>query len=84
MNLKHSKVIIKLIHALYWWKNNRTFKCIRNLKEKDENFTIKWSIVETANTYTYATRRCDLTLSRKLLIKKADLQKLFTKQSETI
>ena len=36
-------------------KSNRIFKYICNVKDKDKNFTIKWSIAGTARPYTCGT-----------------------------
>ena len=67
---------------MYWWKSNRTFKYICNLKDKDENFIIKWSIAETASPYTSGTKWCDLCLTEKLLLAKADPETLLKQRSE--
>ena len=36
-------------------KSNRIFKYICNVKDKDKNFTIKWSIAGTTRPYTCGT-----------------------------
>ena len=63
---------------------NVTTLCMKELKNKDKNFTIKWSVSETASPYTCGTKWCNLCLTEKLLIANADFKKLLNKKSETI
>ena len=35
---------------------NVTTLCMKELKNKDKNFTIKWSVSETASPYTCGTK----------------------------
>ena len=39
----------KELFTPYWWNSSRPIKFIWNLKDYDKNFTIKWSIAETAS-----------------------------------
>ena len=43
------------------------------LKDKVEYFNIKWSVAAKASPYICCSKRCDLCLTRKLLIAKAIL-----------
>ena len=43
-------------------------KYIWDLKDKNANFKIQWSIIKNASSYTPSTKSCNLCLSEKLLI----------------
>ena len=57
-------------------------KYIWYLKDKGEDFTIKWSVPAKASRYTCGSKRCNLCLTEKLLIAKADSRTLLNKRSE--
>ena len=59
-------------------------KHIWMLKDKEEEFTLKWSIAAKASPYKKSSKRCDLCISEKLLIAKADPKTLLNKRSEII
>ena len=54
------------------------------LKDKGEDFTIKWSVATKASPYICSSKRCDLCLTEKLLIAKADPRALLNKRSEIV
>ena len=55
-----------------------------NLTDKGEDFTIKWSVTAKAVPYTRGSKRCNLCLTEKLLIAKADPRTLLNKRSEIV
>ena len=59
-------------------------KYVWNLKDKGEDFTIKWSVAAKAFPYTCGSKRCDLCLTEKLLIAKADQRTLLNKRFEIV
>ena len=54
------------------------------LKDKNINFTIKWSIAKTPIPYNCGSKRCDLCLTEKLLIATHDTKTLLNKRSEIV
>ena len=59
-------------------------KYVWKLKDKGEDFIIKWSIAAKAFRYICGSKRCDLRLTEKLLIAKADPRTLLNKRSEIL
>ena len=59
-------------------------KHIWQLKDKDINFNIQWSIIAKASTYSNSSKKCDLCLTEKLMIIKHSNNKLLNKRSELI
>ena len=55
-----------------------------DLQDKGEHFVIKWSVAAKASPYTSGSKRCDLCLTEKLLIAKADPKTLLNKRSEIV
>ena len=54
------------------------------MKEKGDNFEIKWDIVRHAIPYKCGTRKCDLCLTEKLLILQGNETNMINKRSEII
>ena len=65
-------------------KDTELSKYIWMLKDKNINFTIKWSIAATAIPYNCGSKRCDLCLTEKLLIASHDPKTLLNKRSEIV
>ena len=65
-------------------KKTELSKYVWELKDKGEDFTIKWSVAGKAALYICDSKRCDLCLTEKLLIAKADLRALLNNRSVTI
>ena len=65
-------------------KKTELSKYVWNLKDKSEDFTIKWSVAAKASPYTCGSKRCDLCLTEKLFIAKADPRTLLSKRSEIV
>lgn len=59
-------------------------KYIWTLKDKKIDYTISWTILATAAAYSNKTKRCNLCLSEKLHIIRADKTTLLNKRSELI
>ena len=59
-------------------------KHIWKLKRNNEPFSISWSISKTAQAYTNKTKRCNLCLTEKLTIIKADKSSTLNKRTELI
>ena len=60
-------------------KKTELSKYVWELKDKGEDFTIKWSVAAKASPYICGSKRCDLCLTEKLLIAKADPRTLLNK-----
>jgi hypothetical protein len=54
--------------------NTELSKYVWNLKEKQQDFTINWSILKRTASYSSGGKRCNLCLQEKLCILKADKQ----------
>ena len=54
------------------------------LKDKGEDFTLKWSVAAKASPHIRGSKRCDLCLIEKLLLAKADPRTLLNKRSEIV
>ena len=59
-------------------------KCIWTLKDKEVDFDIKWDIIVKSAPYICGSRKCDLCLSEKLIIARADPGKLLNSRAEII
>ena len=59
-------------------------KYIWELKNSNINYNLKWSIACKAHPYTADTRKCDLCLTEKLTIMKADLELLLNMCDEFV
>ena len=55
---------------------------IWSLKDEGKNYTIKWSIHRKAAPYQCGTRKCDLCLTEKAVIARADQATLINARSE--
>ena len=65
-------------------KGTELSKYVWYLKDKSEHFTIKWSVAAKPSPYICGIKRCDLCLTEKLLIAKADPRTLLNKRSEIV
>ena len=65
-------------------KKTELSKYVWERKDKGEDFTIKWSVAAKVALYICGSKRCDLCLTEKLLIAKADLRALLNKRSEIV
>ena len=61
-------------------KSTELSKYIWELKNSSINNDLKWSIACKAHPYTGGTRKCDLCLTEKLAIMKADAESLLKKR----
>ena len=59
-------------------------KYIWELKDQDQEFQIKWSIVQKAMPYQCGTRRCDICLAEKMVIATANPATMLNKRAEII
>jgi len=59
-------------------------KHIWKLKDENKKHSIKWSIITTASPYSNASKRCNLCLTEKLYIIKADKSTHLNKRAELI
>jgi hypothetical protein len=57
---------------------------IWNLKNQNKQFKIAWSIAATSSPYRAGSRRCDLCLTEKLIIAKADPETLLNSRAELV
>ena len=65
-------------------KGTELSKHVWYLKDKSEDFTIKWSVAAKASPYICGSKRCDLRLTGNLLNAKGDLRTLLNKRSEIV
>ena len=65
-------------------KKTELSKYVWELKDKGEDFTIKWSVAAKASPYICGSKRCDLCLTEKLRIAKAEPRTLLNKRSEIV
>ena len=65
-------------------KNTELSKYIWELKNCNLNYDLKWSIACKAHPYTGGTRKCDLCLTEKLTIMKADPESLLNTRDEFV
>ena len=65
-------------------KKTELSKYVWEVKDKGDNFTIKWSVAAKASRYICASKRCDLYLTEKLLIAKADPRTLLNRISDIV
>ena len=59
-------------------------KCIWQLKDKSKSYNIHWNVFMYATSYKCDARRCDLALSEKYVIARADQKHLLNKRTEII
>ena len=59
-------------------------KHIWELKDNNTEFYLKWSIAAYASPYRCGTRRCDLCLTEKYIIARAEQKNLLNKRTELI
>ena len=59
-------------------------KQIWKLQNKGINFKVKWSVAAYASTYRCGSRRCDLCLTEKYVIARANHKNLLNKRTELI
>ena len=59
-------------------------KHIWKLKDNGENYKISWSIISSASAYNNISKRCNLCLTEKLYIMKADKASILSKRTELI
>ena len=59
-------------------------KCIWKLKDQEVYFDIKWDIIVKSIPYICGSRKCDLCLSEKLVIARAEPGKLLNSRAEII
>ena len=59
-------------------------KYIWQLKGKSKSYNIRWNIIMYAPPYKCGTRRCDLCLTEKSVIVRADHEHLLNKRTEII
>ena len=74
----HNKSFKNVIYR----NNTELSKYVWNLKEKRQNFTINWSILKRAASYSSGGKRCNLCLQEKLCILKADKSNLLNRRRE--
>ena len=65
-------------------KSKEVSSCIWELKENRKNYTIDWLISVEVHLYICGTRKCDLCLSDKLMIAKANSASLLNKRDELV
>lgn len=74
MSFKHKKHSTSTAFSKYIWE----------LKEKNENYNIEWSILKHAKSYTSGNKSCNLCTTEKLFILNADKRFLLNKRSELV
>ena len=59
-------------------------KNIWKLRDNNQDFNIKWTIISRARPYSNISKRCDLCLTEKLMIITANPGRILNKRSELI
>jgi hypothetical protein len=72
----------KSFNNVIYRNNTELSKYVWNLKEKQQDFTINWSILKRAASYSSGGKRCNLCLQEKLCILKADKSNLLNRRRE--
>ena len=57
---------------------------VKKLKNQNVDFKISWSIKAKAHTFSSGSKKCDLCVTEKLTILKADPQTLLNKRDELL
>ena len=65
-------------------KSTELLKYVWKLKNSSINYDLKWSIPCKAHLYTGGTRKCDLCLTEKLTIMKADPESLLNTRDDFV
>ena len=68
----------------YYEHATEVSKYIWKLKDLEKTFSLKWSIAAYASSYRCGTRRCDLCITEKYIIARADQKRLLNKRTEFI
>ena len=71
---KHRKYTNSTELSKYIWK----------LRDNNQDFNIKWTIISRARPYNNISKRCDLCLTEKLMIITANPNRILNKRSELI
>ena len=71
---KHRKYTNSTELSKYIWK----------LRDNNQDFNIKWTIINRARSYNNISKRCDLCLTEKLMIITANPDRILNKRSELI
>ena len=71
---KHRKYTNSTELSKYIWK----------LRDNNQDFNIKWTIISRARPYSNISKRCDLCLTEKLMIITANPSRILNKRSELI
>ena len=71
---KHRKYTNSTELSKYIWK----------LRDNNQDFNIKWTIISRARPYNNISKRCDLCLTEKLMIITANPDRILNKRSELI
>ena len=72
----------KSFNNVTYRNNTELSKYVWKLKEKQQDFTINWSILKRAASYSSGGKRCNLCLQEKLCILKADKSNLLNRRRE--
>ena len=59
-------------------------KYIWKLRDNNQDFNIKWTVISRARPYNNISKRCDLCLTEKLMIITAKPDRILNKRSELI
>ena len=65
-------------------KSTELSKYIWELKDNNIEHSVKWCIASKAHPYVCGSRKCDLCLTEKLTIMKADLESLLNTRDELV
>ena len=84
---KISKSVITIIPLLLEIKvktNDRTLEIYLEVENRSINYDLKWSIAYRVHPYTGGSIKCDLCLTKKLVIMKADPKSLLNARDEFV
>ena len=74
----------KCFRNRYYEHDIELSKYIWKLKDIGKTFTLKWNIAAYTSPYRCGTRRCDLCITEKYIIARADQEHLLNKHTQFI
>ena len=81
--LRHANHMTSFRHEKYASRTELS-KHVWGMKQRQEDFTVKWSILEKARAYSNTTKRCNLCISEKLQIITAEKSRRLNSRCEIV
>ena len=84
VNLNSDIITTQSFRNSYHEHDTELSKYIWKLKDLGKTFILKWSIAAYGSSFQCGTRRCDLCLTGKYIIARADQERLLNKHTKFI